>query len=177
MGCKMSARPPDDRARSFGITFREKSVFPISRELSPGTAQSVPDDIVHALYVDKSCFEEMPDHQSYGQNDFQIIRRMQRVLMVAHVTGVEERKVDPADESEGTHEQSVEPLRFENTLVHQFVQRVDGERGYRTVKKYHRDNCPPRPAANGIESTASGRDQKSQVPQRLNETSYIALSV
>ena len=175
--CKMGACPPDDGARFFGVVSGEESDLPIARKLPARISDRGSQDIVHALYVDKAGPKEMPDHQSNGQNDFQIIRRVQRVLMVSHVARVEERKVDPTDEGEDTHEQTIEPLRFEHTLVDQFMQSVDGKRGCGAVEKYECDNCPPRPVAHCVESTAAGHNENSQISQRLQKAPDIALGI
>ena len=148
---KKRARPPYDGTPPVGLVGWEEFVLPFTLEPAAGVANRVREYRHASLHIQETGLEEMLHHQPYGEHNLQIVRGVERILVVRHMAGVEMLEVEPAEEGKDPHKYIMKNLSSEDTLVHQFMYCINGEGANGSMQKHYQENDPPRPAMLAIQ--------------------------
>ena len=85
--------------------------------------------------VDQRALEKGHERQFHRQHHFEIVRRMQGVLVVLLVAGPEQDRVVPAQEADDTQKERVQRLGLEDRFVAKFMEGIQEERPERAVQQ------------------------------------------
>ena len=122
---------------------------------------------VQAPRIYNGTFEKIHEAQLSRQDHFEIVGRVQGVLVVLGVTGPEMDVVVRAEKAEQAQEEVVEGLAFEDCGVTQFVEAVEQKGVERAVEKEDQQQPRQGQVLRCVPSPCARRRQQTQMPQRL----------
>ena len=105
---EQNPRPVEQPAPLFRVRRRKQSVLPIAFDPSQTEPDRPLERAIESQRVHDCVLEEIAERQFLRQHDFQIVRRVQRVLVMLGVARPETDVVVPADEGVNPQEERVE---------------------------------------------------------------------
>ena len=148
---------PIEEARAFLLLIGwEQKIFPFALQPPERQTDYALDALNKAPWIYHSGFVEALAGYFDGKHDFEVIRRMERVLVVFLVACPEVHMVIPAQEAEDPQKKLVEEFGAEDRTVTQLMEAVQQKSVESAVEEKDGYQRPPEPCPNGKPSRRAG---------------------